>query len=338
MGMLGRGKQSEIGLYIDNFLNTELGSNIVELCPVGALTSKVYSFKYRSWDSHYYESIDVTDSLCSPIRIFIQSNKINRILPQYDDLLNWSFLTEKARFIYDSLSIQRLDTPHIKNFLLNKVLNHNIGFSQQKFISISWKNLKKVVLNFYLNLFSNNFINYWTNKNLIHFKPIIGDLIDLELINYLKLLNINNTSASFFNGIDNLLLNSFKETLINYDNRLNYIFKSLQFNKYNLCLLINLNLRLENPLLNAKIRQEYIWNNLLIYSFANKFNLTYKYLQISNSLKNFVEFIEGRKWFTNLFINDKYHPLVLYSSNLLQRSDNFSFNASFSFLKRLKIK
>lgn len=81
---------------------------------MGALTSKVYSFQYRAWDSPYYESIDFSDSLCSPIRVFTNLNKITRILPQYDEILNWSFLTEKARFLYDAINIQRIDFPCLK--------------------------------------------------------------------------------------------------------------------------------------------------------------------------------------------------------------------------------
>jgi len=96
-------KKLRNSLYVNKFLNSELGSNIIELCPVGALTSKVYSFKYRSWDNQYYESIDFTNSLGSPIRIFYKSNKVIRVLPQYDEILNLGWITEKARYIYDGL-------------------------------------------------------------------------------------------------------------------------------------------------------------------------------------------------------------------------------------------
>ena len=116
MGMLGRGKQSEIGLYINSILSSELSSNIIELCPVGALTSKTYSFTYRAWDSPYYESIDFTDSLCSSIRVFTNLNKIVRVLPQYDEVTNWNFLTEKARFLYDGINIRRLKFPALKKY------------------------------------------------------------------------------------------------------------------------------------------------------------------------------------------------------------------------------
>lgn len=101
LGLLGRGLKSEIGFFTNTILDSEFNSNIIELCPVGALTSKLYHFKYRSWDLQYFESIDLMDSFCQPIRIFIKFNKIDRILPQYDDVTNWGFLTEKARYIYD---------------------------------------------------------------------------------------------------------------------------------------------------------------------------------------------------------------------------------------------
>jgi NADH dehydrogenase (ubiquinone) Fe-S protein 1 len=330
--MLGRGKQSEIGLYIDNFLNSELQSNIIELCPVGALTSKVYNFRYRSWDVNYNESIDITDSLCSPIRIFIQSNKILRVLPQYDDFLNFNFLTEKARFIYDSLNIQRLDTPIIKSsslyFSNNYILN--------KFLSVSWENLNKILFKFYLNLFNNNKNNYWNNKNIILFKPILGNLVDLELVFLIKNLSLK-TESIIFNNTDNLLFSSFYEIGINYDNRSQYIFNLFGFNKFNLCLLLNLNLRLENPLLNSKLRQEYVWNNFLIYSFGNKYNLTYKYFQLSNSQLDFKKFIEGRFFLTNLFSKIKYKPFILYSSNLLQNINNKFFYKAFNFIKKFNL-
>lgn len=152
---------------------------------------------------------------------------------------------------------------------------------------------------------------------------------------FLKQLAILNQQANLINGTDDLILTSFNESCLNYDLRSNYIFKLTQFKKYNLCLLLNLNLRLENPLLNSKLRQEYLWNNLLIYSFGSKYNLTYKYFQIGTSLKDFIKFVEGRSWFSNIFKRNHYKPLILFSSNLLQRLDNFYFSNLFIFLNQL---
>jgi len=306
---------------------SELGSNIVELCPVGALTSKIYSFKYRAWDSQYYESVDFSDSLCSSIRIFTNLNKIIRILPQYDEATNWNFLTEKARFLYDGINIQRIKFPSIKKF-------DNFNYDMKKiYYSISWEKLKIFLLNFYFNIFK---LNIKIKKNAIFkFKPIIGDVIDIELISQLKQILYKNEQSLILNGTDNLLLKSFTPTCLNYDLRLSYILKNLNFNNYNLLLLLNTNLRFENALINAKIRQEYLWNNLLIYNFGSKYNLTYKYFQLGNNTHQFIKFIKGQHFLTNLFVNKKFKPLILISSNLLQQYDSFFYKNFFSFLKRI---
>merc|ERR1711959_811119 len=114
-GMLGRGYYSEIGLYTDRLLTTELGSNITDFCPVGALTGKTYALQYRSWDDLYLTSIDLSDSLCSSIRVYSNFDKILRILPQYDIDLNISWITEKARYLGDSLVLQQLGYPLLRN-------------------------------------------------------------------------------------------------------------------------------------------------------------------------------------------------------------------------------
>merc|ERR1711862_595477 len=115
LGMLGRGYYSEIGLYTDRLLTTELGSNITDFCPVGALTGKTYALQYRSWDDLYLTSIDLSDSLCSSIRVYSNFDKILRILPQYDIDLNISWITEKARYLGDSLVLQQLGYPLLRN-------------------------------------------------------------------------------------------------------------------------------------------------------------------------------------------------------------------------------
>src|SRR6202012_5350611 len=115
LGGLGRGLNMEIGTYIKNvtFLS-ELSGNIIDLCPVGALTSMPYAFTARAWELEKYNTIDVMDALGSAIRVDIVNNKIVRILPRLDEAVNEEWITNKARFVYDSISIQRLIFPKLK--------------------------------------------------------------------------------------------------------------------------------------------------------------------------------------------------------------------------------
>lgn len=100
-GVLGRGNSMEIGTYIDKFLNDELSGNIIDLCPVGALTSMPYAFTSRSWELNNIETIDILDSLGSSISIDIVHNKVKRIVPLLDENVNEEWITNKARFCYD---------------------------------------------------------------------------------------------------------------------------------------------------------------------------------------------------------------------------------------------
>lgn len=129
--------------------------------------------------------------------------------------------------------------------------------------------------------------------------PILGDNLDIEYISYIKNY-LNNQGINYYlNNTD--FLKSFNSSgPLNIDIRSNYLLKILDWSKVNTCILLNFNLRLENPLINSKLRQEYIWNNLNIFFFGSKYNLTYKYYQISNNFKEFIKFIEGRTWLNNV--------------------------------------
>jgi NADH-quinone oxidoreductase subunit G len=114
LGALGRGEHLEIGTYVEKALSSELSGNIIDLCPVGALTSKPYAFKARPWELTKTESIDVMDAVGSNIRIDSRSNEVMRILPVLNDEVNEEWLADKARFACDGLTRQRLDTPYVR--------------------------------------------------------------------------------------------------------------------------------------------------------------------------------------------------------------------------------
>ncbi|TKD22624.1 NADH-quinone oxidoreductase subunit G [Rhodobacter capsulatus] len=114
MGQTGRGCDSEITSYLDMTLDSNLQGNIIDLCPVGALTSKPYAFTARPWELVKTESIDVMDALGSNIRIDAKGREVKRIVPRNHDGVNEEWLSDKGRFIWDGLRRQRLDTPYIR--------------------------------------------------------------------------------------------------------------------------------------------------------------------------------------------------------------------------------
>jgi NADH-quinone oxidoreductase subunit G len=114
MGQTGRGEDAEITSYLNETLNSNLQGNIIDLCPVGALTSKPYSFTARPWELSKTESIDVMDALGSNIRIDTKGREVMRILPRNHDGVNEEWISDKTRFVWDGLRRQRLDTPYIR--------------------------------------------------------------------------------------------------------------------------------------------------------------------------------------------------------------------------------
>lgn len=303
-GMLGRGQTSEISLYTKNILVSELSSNITEYCPVGALTIKYYALEERPWAEVYLETIDLSDSLGVPILIGTSGIKTNKIIPQYNSDLDLSWITERTRFFLDGLRIQQLYYP-MKRIL--QVYNFETKASGiPLLVASSWKTIS---YNLCMNL---------KKKKNFFFSYFIGELLDLETILVIK-------ESSIFYGSNNLKSkieqNNLKNrTLVNQDFDANYIFNFSTSKNYNSIFLVNLNLRLENPILNAKIRQKIIWGKSLnIYFFGSKYNLTYKYIHIGCSIKILLSIIEGGCFFFNFLKKKQPNPktfLLLYSSAL----------------------
>lgn len=113
-GSFGRGNNLEIGTYLETALDTELSGNVIDLCPVGALTSKPYAFKARPWELYKTESIDVLDGLGSNIRVDSRGIQVMRVLPRLNDDINEEWINDKTRFACDALSTQRLVNPLVR--------------------------------------------------------------------------------------------------------------------------------------------------------------------------------------------------------------------------------
>ena len=114
LGVIGRGNTMEIGTYIEKVIDHELSGNIIDLCPVGALTSMPYSFSARPWELNSVESIDVLDAMGSSIRIDVANNTIIRVIPTLMETINEDWITNKTRYAFDSLNVQRILTPKIR--------------------------------------------------------------------------------------------------------------------------------------------------------------------------------------------------------------------------------
>ncbi len=115
LGAIGRGEDMEITTYLEHAMTSELQSNVVDLCPVGALTNKPYAFAARPWELTKTQSVDVMDALGSAIRIDTRGREVMRILPRTNDDVNEEWISDKTRHIVDGLRTQRLDQPYIRD-------------------------------------------------------------------------------------------------------------------------------------------------------------------------------------------------------------------------------
>src|SRR5579862_4085110 len=114
IGLISRGEDVEITTYLEQAVTSELSGNVIDLCPVGALTSKPYAFNARPWELGKTESIDVMDALGSAIRVDSRGNEVMRVLPRVNEDINEEWISDKTRYAVDGLSRQRLDRPYLR--------------------------------------------------------------------------------------------------------------------------------------------------------------------------------------------------------------------------------
>src|SRR5256714_6264740 len=114
LGAIGRGEDMEITTYLEHAMASELQGNVVDLCPVGALTSKPYAFAARPWELGKTETIDVMDALGCAIRVDTRGREVMRVLPRVNEAVNEEWISDKTRHVVDGLKIQRLDPAHIR--------------------------------------------------------------------------------------------------------------------------------------------------------------------------------------------------------------------------------
>ncbi len=285
----------EIGFYIENLMGNELSGNIIDLCPVGALTSKPFAFTSRPWELKSYNSIDIFDSLHSNIRVDVRGTKIMRILPRVNSEINGDWITDKVRFSYDAFRRQRLYHPMVRK--------------ESNFVKVSWKKvffLLKSFLTFRLKTLNSSNI----------FKAYIGEFLDLETLYLIRKFFYLNGSNCFVNSTS-----SYVDSSVMYS--LNVSMVDLE--KADFCLLVGLNLRIQSPILNSKIRRIVVKANLPVYLIGYHSNFNYYAKHVSNSSSLLLSVFEGSHWLSaKISKNFSSYPLILFGEEIIKSSAIFS--------------
>ena len=301
LGAIGRGEDMEITTYLEKSMESELSANVIDLCPVGALTSRPYAFEARPWDLKKTETIDVMDAVGSNIRVDTYGWEVKRVLPRVNEDINEEWISDKTRYACDGLLKQRLDTPYIR-------MNGKLQKS-------SWNATLKVLVD-KLKFFNPNEIAGMT-----------GELADLEMIYSFK---------SFFEkciGSKNLECRQ-DRIYINPLERMNYIFNSTinGIENSDLILLVGTNPRLEATILNARIRKAYVKNKIKIYSIGNPGDLTYPYKNIGSNTSVIKEIVSGTHEISEKIKKAKKPIVIIGDSALYGESGKYIFETLKNFL------
>ena len=285
LGAIGRGENMQITTYLEKSMESELSANVIDLCPVGALTSKPYVFEARPWELKKTETIDVMDAVGSSIRVDTYGWEVKRVLPRINEDINEEWISDKTRYACDGIKNQRIDTPYIKN--------------KNGFEKISWDQANKIIV---------KKINKTSSDKIAGFT---GDLTNMETLYVAK---------EFFNKtIKSKYLESRTSNLyVNTNSKENYIFNSTinGIEDSDLILLIGTNPRYEATILNARIRKSYLKNNFEVYSIGDVGDLTYPYKSLPNETKVIKDIVEGKHKLSSVIQNSK-KPLIIIGQTAL---------------------
>ncbi|ORX54998.1 G subunit of NADH dehydrogenase [Hesseltinella vesiculosa] len=291
LGTSGRGNEMQISTYIERTVDSEMSGNVIDLCPVGALTSKPYRMTARPWELKKYETIDVMDAIGSNIRLDTRGVEVMRIIPRTNDEVNEEWISDKTRFAYDGLKVQRLTTPLIR--------------SGDRFVPASWENALSVIGERVQSVKGNEA------------KAIAGHLADAESMVALK---------DLFNrmGSDNLTIdapNGAKPLPINHDFRANYTLNATLagVEEADVVLLVGTNPRHEAPILNTRLRKAFLHNGQQFGVVGQANDLTYDYEHIGASANALDALVNGSHPFAKRLSEAK-KPLIIVGSGVVENS------------------
>ncbi|MCE3233416.1 MAG: nqo3, partial [Rickettsiaceae bacterium] len=289
LGAVNRGEHMEITTYVEKSLTSELSGNIIDLCPVGALTSKPYAFKARPWELRKVETIDVMDAVGSNIRVDARGREVMRILPRLNEDVNEEWISDKTRFCYDGLKLQRLDKPYVR--------------INGKLTPVSWHEAYKEVA------------AKLKDAEPSSIAAIAGDQADCESMFALKNLMEKLGSRNIDCRQDGAKTGT--------DTRASYLFNTsiAGIEKADLCLIVGTNPRWDAPIINARIRKASLNNSLKISYIGEESNdFTYPIQHLGTDVKALEAVLNGKSDFSTR-LKDANNPMIIIGSSVLARQD-----------------
>jgi NADH-quinone oxidoreductase subunit G len=288
MGATGRGEDMEITTYLESALTSELQGNLVDICPVGALTSKPYAFAARPWELGKTQSIDVMDAVGSAIRVDTRGREVMRILPRVNEAVNEEWISDKTRHIVDGLRTQRLDRPYIRE--------------NGKLRAASWSEAFAAIA---------AKVAHSDGKRI---GAIAGDLAAVE-----EMFALKDLLSKF--GSSNLAVQG-GEAFDPKIGRGSYIFNPTitGIEKADALLIVGSNPRKEAAVLNARIRKRWRTGQLKIAAIGEKTDLTYDHDHLGAGVETLGELAGGKQKFFDVLKNAK-NPMVLVGAGATSRRD-----------------
>ena len=292
LGQFNRGEDAEIGTFIGDLVSTELSGNLVDVCPVGALTSKPYKYSARSWELTKTESIDVHDALGCNIRIDSRGREVMRILPRLNEDINEEWIDDRSRFSYDGLVHNRIDRPYVRDE------------ESGKLVEASWEEAFKVIA------------DKLSSVKGSEIAALAGDLVDVEAMTAMKDLMKSLGSPNMDCRTDGALFNT--------EDRASYLFNSTiaGIDEADAILLVGVNPRHEATMVNARIRKNWLEKKIPISLIGEKVDLTYPYEHLGTSPKDIEKLI---KQYTGKVKAKK--PIIIVGSAVFCRDDALAVHA-----------
>src|SRR5438128_11043729 len=288
MGATGRGEDMEITTYLEHALTSELQGNLVDICPVGALTSKPYAFAARPWELGKTQSVDVMDGVGSAIRVDTRGREVMRILPRVNEAVNEEWISDKTRHVVDGLRTQRLDRPYIRQ--------------GGKLVASTWPEAFAAVA---------AKVRLSDGKRI---GAIAGDLAAVEEMFALKdLLGQYGSTNLAVQGGDAFDAKAGRATWI-----FNPTIAGIE--QADALLIIGANPRKEAAVLNARIRKRWRTGQLKVGVIGAKADLTYDYDYLGAGTDTLSELASGKHSFADVLKGAK-HPIVLVGAGSLSRHD-----------------